>query len=170
MLYLALFLFLLAVILLSLSTRQRKAAGLPGGQIIYSDTSTWEPLEKPLYDNRLDLSGKPDYLIRQGNSIIPVEVKSSRIDQAPYDSHVFQLAAYCRLVEAEFGKRPTHGILHYPQKTFQINYTPELESSLVGLVIDIQSKKIRKEIHRSHESPERCARCGYQSTCDQRLH
>ncbi|MCJ7700317.1 MAG: hypothetical protein MUO62_01935, partial [Anaerolineales bacterium] len=60
MLYLAIFLFLLGLFLLWQATRQRKTTGLPGGQIIYADTSKWDPLEKPLYDSQVGLSGKPD--------------------------------------------------------------------------------------------------------------
>ena len=41
MLFAALFLFILAIILLWLSSRQRKQAGLPGGRIIYTDTRAW---------------------------------------------------------------------------------------------------------------------------------
>jgi hypothetical protein len=37
-----------ALLLLLQASRQRKAAGLPGGRIIYSDMRGWEPLEKPL--------------------------------------------------------------------------------------------------------------------------
>ena len=169
MLYLAIFLFILAAFLLLQAARQRKATGLPGGQIIYTDTRDWGPVEKPLYDPSVDLAGKPDYLVRQGEMVIPVEVKSTRVSQAPYDSHIFQLAAYCRLVEHEFGKRPTHGILHYPNHTYRIEYTPNLESALLDLLIDMRSKYRRKEVARSHSAPQRCAHCGFRSTCDQRL-
>ncbi|MBU1659842.1 MAG: CRISPR-associated protein Cas4, partial [Chloroflexi bacterium] len=98
MLYLAIFFFILAVFMLLQAARQRKATGLPGGQIIYTDTRNWGPVEKPLYDPSVDLAGKPDFIVRQGEMVIPVEVKSTRVSQAPYDSHIFQLAAYCRLV------------------------------------------------------------------------
>jgi len=166
MLYLSIFLLFLAIFLFRESSRRRKVAGLPGGKIIYSDTSTWDSVQRPLYDNDLDLSGKPDYLISQNDLIIPVEVKSSRISQAPYDSHIFQLAAYCRLVHAEYGARPTHGILRYSNRTFKIDYTHELESELLDLINEMKSRKQR---NRSHSSPQRCFRCGFQSNCDQRL-
>jgi CRISPR-associated exonuclease Cas4 len=169
MLHIAIILFILAIFLLSQSTRQRKAVGLPGGRAIYSDTRTWGVVEKPLYDHSLDLVGKPDYIIQREHEFVPVEVKSSRISQSPYDSHIFQLASYCRLVEAEYNKRPTHGILHYPNQTFRIDYTPELEVALLELLVDMRSKKYQKEIHRSHNAPQRCGRCGFRSFCDQRI-
>lgn len=169
MLWLILFLVILGVALLWMSTRQRRAAGLPGGRVIYSDTKGWGDVEQPLYDPGLNLTGKPDYLVQKGEHLIPVEVKSRRISGAPYDSHVYQLAAYCLLVERVFGKRPPHGILHYANRTFAIDYTPELESALLDLVAEIRAQQERRSVDRSHNAPQRCLHCGFRSICDQAL-
>ena len=104
-------LFLLALIFFWQSNRQQKTAGIPGGRIIYTDTHGWGKVEKPLYYAALALTGKPDYLIEKNGQLIPVEVKSGRAPEAPYDSHIFQLASYCLLVEKTYGKRPP---LHHP--------------------------------------------------------
>jgi CRISPR-associated exonuclease Cas4 len=130
MLYIALALLLLAIFFFWQSNRQRRAAGLPGGRVIYTDTRGWGKLEKPLFYQALGLTGKPDYLIQQNGQIIPVEVKSGRAPQAPYDSHIYQLASYCLLVEKTYGKRPPYGIIHYNDRDFAVDYTQELESSL----------------------------------------
>jgi len=167
--YLAFFLFLLGLFLLLQANMRRKATGLPGGQVIYSDTSKWNPLEKPLYDPQIGLSGKPDYLVQQADMVIPVEVKSSRITQNPFDSHIYQLAAYCRLVEHEFKVRPAYGILHYPNRTFRVDYTKDLENEMLDYLFEMRSQTNRKSVHRSHQVPQRCARCGYRPDCDQRL-
>jgi CRISPR-associated exonuclease Cas4 len=169
MLFLAISFLLLGFILLFHATRQRKAAGLPGGQIIYADTSNWIRVEKPLYDPKLGLSGKPDYLVKQKDTVIPVEVKSSRVTKAPYDSHIFQLAAYCHLVENEYKTRPEYGIIHYPNRTFRIENTSTLSDGLLDLLIDLRTKTNKLSVQRSHESSKRCARCGYSANCDQRL-
>ena len=110
-------------------------AGLPGGRVIYTDTRAWGKLEKPLVAEDIGLVGKPDYLVQSGEAIIPVEVKSGRPPATPYDSHIFQLAAYCMLVHKNFGKRPPYGILHYAGRDFAIDYTRELESSLLDLLL-----------------------------------
>jgi CRISPR-associated exonuclease Cas4 len=165
----ALLLIFFALILFSLARRTRQASGLPGGTVIYADTRGWGPVEKALYDPALGLTGKPDYLVEQGDQIIPVEVKSTRVNQAPYDSHIYQLAAYCHLVETTFEKRPAYGILHYPNRTYRIDYTPELESDLIDLMIEMRDKERKKEVHRSHQSPQRCHRCGHRELCDQKL-
>jgi CRISPR-associated exonuclease Cas4 len=162
--------FLLSgVILLVISSNKRRTAGLPPGRIVYSDPKLWGKLEKSLFDPSHNLTGRPDYLIRRGEVFYPVEVKSRRVSQGPYDSHIYQLAAYCMLVERNFGKRPPHGILHYPNKTFQIDFSPDLEESLVRLLDTMRSKSNSREIQRSHNSPARCRRCGFSSICDQAL-
>ena len=167
--YFALVLLLIAIYLFWQSGRLRRSTGLPGGRIIYTDTRGWGKLEKPLYDPILGLTGKPDYLVRKDDQIIPVEVKSGRSPEAPYDSHIFQLAAYCLLVDRTFNQRPPHGIIHYNDRDFEVAYTPELESTLLDLLAEIQRSGHRREVARSHSEVHRCRNCGFQNTCDQRL-
>jgi CRISPR-associated exonuclease Cas4 len=169
MLYLSLFLLLIALLLLWRSSRQRREAGLPGGRLIYTDTRGWGKLEKPLTVVELGLTGKPDYLVNSGGTIIPIEVKSGRAPAAPYDSHIFQLAAYCLLVEKTYGKRPPYGIIHYSGRDFAIDYTRELESALLDRLAEIRRDESRSDVPRSHEEPHRCRRCGFRSVCDQSL-
>jgi CRISPR-associated exonuclease Cas4 len=169
MLYLALALLFLAFILFWQSSRQRREAGLPGGRIVYTDTRGWGKLEKPLYDAALELTGKPDYLVQQNGQIIPVEVKSGHTPDAPYDSHIYQLAAYCLLVDKTYKKRPPYGIIHYNDRDFAVDYTHELETSLLDLLAAMKRDECRDDIPRSHEQAARCAHCGYKNTCDQGL-
>jgi len=169
MLYIVLVLFILAILLFWQSNRQRKEAGLPGGRVIYTDTRGWGKLEKPLFYTALELTGKPDYLIQQNGQIIPVEVKSGRTPNVPYDSHIYQLAAYCLLVEKTYKKRPPYGIIHYESRDFAIDYTRELEESLLDLLADMKRDEHRNDVPRSHEQAARCAKCGFRKVCDQSL-
>lgn len=164
-----LILFLLALLFFWQSNRQQKAAGLPGGRVIYTDTRGWGKVEKPLYYAALALTGKPDYLIEKNGQIIPVEVKSGRAPEAPYDSHIYQLASYCLLVEKTYGRRPPYGIIHYENRDFAIDYTRQLESALIELIADMREDDVRREVARSHEQASRCKRCGYRDICEQRL-
>jgi CRISPR-associated exonuclease Cas4 len=168
-LYAGLIFLLFALVLFFISRRQRGATGLPGGRVIYTDTRSWGKVEKPLYDRDLGLTGKPDYLVEQNGRIIPVEVKSGRAPEAPYDSHIFQVAVYCLLVQKNYGKRPPHGIIHYPGRDFAVDYTPELENALLNLIADMQIDGRRAEVPRSHEDEHRCRGCGFRESCDQRL-
>ena len=165
----ALVLLFLAFIFFWQSNRQRQAAGLPGGRVIYTDARGWNKLEKPLFYAALELTGKPDYLVQQNGQIIPVEVKSGRAPDAPYDSHIYQLAAYCLLVEKTYAKRPPYGIIHYAGKDFAIDYTHELEQSLLELLTEMKRDEFRKDVPRSHEQAARCKRCGFREVCNQKV-
>ena len=169
MIELAVVLLAAALFVLWIAGRQRRASGVPAGRIIYSDTNRWGKVEKPLYDPASGLTGKPDYLVEENDALIPVEVKSSRAPSLPHDSHVYQLAAYCLLVERTYGKRPPYGILRYRDHTFSIDYTPQLEQELEQLLNAIRAQERRGEASRSHNDEARCARCGYRAICNQRL-
>ena len=171
---LGLLVFILALIAFWDAGRRRKVSGLPRGRMVYSDTSQWQAQEDPLYDPKHGLAGRPDYIIEDGQFIIPVEVKSSRPPRKPYDSHIFQLAAYCLLIQQVYGVRPPYGVLHYTgrsqtSRTFAVDYTPELEDSVTWLLAEMRRREARQEIHRSHQSSARCSACGYRSICEQRL-
>jgi CRISPR-associated exonuclease Cas4 len=169
MIYLGLALLLLALVLFFLSGRQQRAAGLPGGRVVYSDTGAGKRVEKALFDRELGLTGKPDYLVERDGRLIPVEVKSGRAPQAPYDSHIFQLAAYCKLVESATGVRPPYGIIRYAGRSFAVDYTPQLESALLDLLAEVRRDERRDEVHRSHQEPNRCRSCGFRELCEERL-
>ena len=169
-LYVALGLFLIAIVLLWRASQTPKKSGLPGGRVIYTDTRAWgEKVEKPLYDGNLGLTGKPDYIVEKNGRYIPVEVKSGRAPQAPYDAHIFQLAAYCLLVEKNLGSRPPYGIIHYEDRDFAIDYTNELENAILDILAEIRRDERRADVKRSHEVTARCTRCGYRNVCEQKL-
>ena len=170
----ALIIIIFALFLLWEARRRRVSSGLPGGRVIYTDTRAWGPAEKPLFDPQTGLAGKPDYLIEDGEQIIPVEVKSGSAVAGPYDSHIYQLAAYCLLVERVMGKRPPYGILHYTGhsksgRTYAIDYTAKLEAALLELLEAMRAHERYRDVNRSHDAKARCSGCGYRSICDQRL-
>ena len=170
MIWLILILVGVAAAMFLFAMRLRKQSGLPGGKIIYSDMNMWgKPLDKPLFDGSIGLVGKPDYLLSQNDQIIPIEVKSCRPPNAPYDSHIFQLAAYCLLVEKVYQKSPSHGLIHYPGRTFSIDFTPELRNQALSLISEMHRKDKAVNVPRDHEEPARCRSCGFKSQCDQRL-
>ena len=117
----------LALILFTISRRLALKSGIPDGRIIYSDPGVWKKVLKPLYDAGIGLTGRPDYLIKISDQIIPAEVKSSWAPRTPYDSHILQLAAYCMLVQTTYGQRPPYGVLRYKNRTFKVEFTSDLE-------------------------------------------
>ncbi len=161
---------LAAFFLLWRANRQRTDSGLPLGRIVYDDSGGRKRLvERPLFEPTLGITGKPDYLVEQKGLLIPVEVKSSAAPAQPYDSHIMQLAAYCYLVEKTLHCRPPHGIIRYRNRSFEVDYTEDLETQFLDLVMEIRQVEKSGEADRSHDFPARCLGCGYRGACDQRL-
>jgi CRISPR-associated exonuclease Cas4 len=167
--YLSILFLLLGLVLFVIAARQKRQAGIPSGRVIYTDTKSWGKVEKPLFDPDLRLTGKPDYLVEHGNQIIPVEVKSRSAPPAPFDSHIYQLAAYCLLVEHQYAIRPSYGIIHYRNRSFAIDFTHTLDDAIRRTIREMQEKTTRSQVNRSHENPLSCQHCGYRSICDQSL-
>lgn len=163
-------LLLLAGLALSYALSLRQRTGLPQGEIIYSDAGTWFAQQEMLYDEGLKLCGKPDYLIQQEDgAVIPVELKSSRAPQMPYESHIMQVAVYCALVERNYGQRPSHALIRYADRTFAVEYTAELEEDLLDVLADMREDLYGRDVPRSHDDWARCAACGVRGACSDRL-
>lgn len=170
MIYIVIGLLCLGLILLLIARRQRQNQGLPTGRILAADMGRWQTNRQTLHDPHYNLAGRPDYLIRTAGGIVPVEVKSGRTPTEPHESHKFQLAAYCHLIGCTYGETPPFGILHYPEKTFQLDFTLQCQHELIALLHQIQAEQVRGELpDRSHQHSARCARCGFRQVCDQRL-
>ena len=160
----------LAVLLWIFASRLRVASGLPSGEVVYSDTGVWGRVEQPLFSAALQLTGKPDYLVREGGAIVPVEVKSGRAPaEGAYAAHLYQLAAYCALVAEAYGQRPPYGLIKYADKLLKIPYTHELESELFGLLDEMREDAEADDVERSHDSAARCRSCGFREVCEDRL-
>ena len=166
----ALLLFILAVVFFLRGSQKQQQQGLPAGRVVYDDSSRKGGEEvQPIYSPRLGLTGKPDYIVRHHHKPIPVEVKSRRAPRQPYDSHIFQLAAYCLLVEEKYGQRPEYGIIRYSDRSYQIDFTLELENQLLVILGEMCQHNKTHAPHRSHEDANRCAGCGYREICQERL-
>jgi CRISPR-associated exonuclease Cas4 len=147
----------------------RRDSGLPVGHITYADTGAWDRCERPLFSNRHRLTGRPDYLVRARDGIVPVEVKSGAAPSQPYPAHVLQLAAYCLLVEEQEGRLPPYGILKYDDRAFEVAYTPGLRAQLLETLDAIRRDLHARSVDRSHDDAARCRGCGYRDQCDRRL-
>ena len=151
------------------ATATRQETGLPQGRVTYVDTGAWDRCERPLFSRRHRLTGRPDYLVRTGKDLIPVEVKSGAAPPQPYPAHILQLAAYCLLVEEQEGRAPAYGILTYGDRAFEIDYTSSLRAELLRVLDDIRRDLGAGDVARSHHQAARCRGCGYREQCDQQL-
>ena len=163
---LAIVCILFAVLAIWLSSWLKQQSGVPTGNVVYDDAGSWYKVAKPLFNRRLMLTGKPDYVVRsEDGSFIPVEYKSAAAPKRPYESHIMQLAAYCALVEDHYGQRPTHGIIRYNDKSFEVEYTPKLEKDLISILEDMRLDLADDDVPRSHDQWQRCRGCGFKEVC-----
>jgi CRISPR-associated exonuclease Cas4 len=147
----------------------RREAGLPAGRVTYVDTGAWNRCDRPLFSHRMRLTGRPDYLVRNKQYVIPVEVKSGGAPRQPYAAHVLQLAAYCLLVEEQEGRAPPYGILKYDDRAFEVDYTAALRAELLDTLAALRHHLGARDVKRNHEQAGRCRGCGYREQCAERL-
>ena len=160
----------LAAILIWLSFRLRRGSGLPEGEVIYSDTGAWTRNEESLRSNAHGLVGKPDYLVRAGRHVIPVEVKAGPAPDRPRLGHLLQLGAYCVLVEERFGARPPYGIIRYNDKSLKIPFERSLEQTVFETLARMRADATRSGgARRDHADGHRCAACGVRDDCTERI-
>ena len=160
----------MAGLLLLRARSLHEQSGLPGGQIIYTDTGTWFRNDEPLHSIEFRLAGKPDYLVQQENGdIIPVEIKSGDAPESPWPGHILQLAAYCLLVDDVYGVRPPFGILQYSDQAFTVEYSLDLEEDLHRIMEDMRQDHQEEDVDRSHDDIMKCRSCGFSERCEQAL-
>ena len=155
-------LVLLGLAFLWWGRRTRAAAGLPAGEVVYSDTGLWQEVQQPLLSRRYGLVGRPDYLVQikeNGRTYtVPVEVKSRRRPPQPLDGHVLQLGAYCLLVEDTYKSQPPYGLLHYADATLRIPFDENLRRSVLATADAISRGRRASDVARQHDDPARCRR------------
>jgi CRISPR-associated exonuclease Cas4 len=170
--FLGLFLFVIACLLLILAVivshmmqKQRQRYRIPKGKIAYADLN--QPGE-PLFSPRYRLVGKPDYIVKTPKGYYPVEFKMGRHD-APMQNHVMQLAAYCHLVEEQYGGFVSYGLLVYNDNKYQINYDPKLRFELEHTIKEMRTALRRNNVVLNHSDMRKCGGCSMRRYCSIRL-
>lgn len=133
------FLLLIVGVLFTVFYLKQKSFGAISGNNIYSDTKQMPG--EVLYSDTLKLKGKPDYIIKKGNEYIPVEVKTGKTPSVPYKNHVAQLFAYCALINEQYSVRPKYGVIKYPEREFEIEYTEQGEKGVQATIQEMIGMK-----------------------------
>jgi CRISPR-associated exonuclease Cas4 len=146
------------------ATRQRHRIA---GQLAYVDSARERP--KVFVSERHGLSGRPDHVVVEGDHHIPVEVKTGRVPRGPLFSHILQVAAYCLLMEEEYGRAPPYGILRYGDVSHEIEYNDDLKRLLLTKLAEMRAAAAKGEAHRNHNRPGKCIGCSRRAACPERL-
>ena len=127
------------------------------------------PLLKSVNHN---LAGRPDYLIKENEIRIPVEVKTGRRPRAPFFSHVLQIGAYCLLSEETFQRKPTHGQIRYgfDNEPHDVKWDSDLRALVIEKLEDMNDiLEGKAEAHRNHKRVGKCNNCSRRKGCPERL-
>lgn len=141
-----------------------KRRPIPWGKIMYSDVLR---IEKPLYSKTLAIAGKPDFILKKGDNLIPVEYKSSKKPLKPYKSHILQLAAYCWLIEENYNVKSPYGYIVYGKTKFKVKYDDRLRGELINTVGQMRNfLKLSLAEASQHRNGERCRKCSSKQVCN----
>jgi len=139
---------------------------IPSGKITYQDLS--QPA-KSFFSKRYRITGKPDYIIQNNNCYIPIELKSGAFKE-PQKNHILQLAAYCQLLEENYGGFCPYGIIVYSEKSkFKILFDPKIRFELVTILKNMRHILKTGKISRNHNDLSRCKNCSVKQYCDFKL-
>ena len=129
--------------------------------------------ETPVLKSRkYNLAGRPDYMIKENDLRIPVEVKTGRRPKAPFFSHVLQIGAYCLLSEETFQKSPTHGQIRYgfENEPHNVDWEPKLKTLVLEKIEEMNDiLEGRTKAHRNHKRVGKCNNCSRRKGCPERL-
>jgi CRISPR-associated exonuclease Cas4 len=135
------------------------------GKIEYIDVDK----SRSFKSDRYGLAGRPDYVIKLGENLIPVEEKKGRSPRGPLFSHILQIAAYCLLIEESSGRPPPYGLLKYPEHDHEIEYNEDLKKLLLRKLEEMRRTIETGEAHRNHSRPGKCRFCSRRSICPEKL-
>ena len=129
--------------------------------------------ETPVLKSRkYNLAGRPDYMIKENERRIPVEVKTGRRPKAPFFSHVLQIGAYCLLSEETFPRSPSHGQIRYgfESEPHNVEWEPKLKTLVLEKIEEMNDiLEGRTKAHRNHKRVGKCNNCSRRKGCPERL-
>ena len=123
---------------------------------------------KPLFSRSYRVAGKPDYIVKENNHYIPIELKSGSYS-SPQKNHMFQLAAYCQLLEDTYGTFVPYGMLVYNDSDYKIPFDPKLRFELESVIKTMRSSLKTGDVVLNHNDSNKCRFCSMRTYCDNKL-
>lgn len=160
-----LLLLLVGLFFLARKTRKKeKGYAIPKGKEVYQDLNV---RGKVLRSFKYGLSGKPDMVKEQGNSLIPYEYKTTDA-RTPRDGHIYQMVTYFLILEDLYpDKDIPYGVLKYRNEAFRVENIEENKIKLLKVLREMRAQYT--EPSRNHYHSGRCFHCSYNEICQQKL-
>ncbi|MFW6140955.1 MAG: CRISPR-associated protein Cas4 [Candidatus Saliniplasma sp.] len=140
---------------------------MPDAEVDYVDL--YEESSKMFASDKYRLRGRPDYVVKENETRIPVEIKTGRVPKGPFFSHILQVAAYCLLMEEDTGKAPPYGIVKYGEKEFEVEYDDSLKDLLIEKLEEMREIFQTEDVHRNHNRKGKCRNCSRREICPESL-
>ncbi len=113
--------------------------------------------------------GKPDYIVEKKGYKIPVELKTGYCSN-PKSNHIYQLAAYCHLIEENYSNFVPYGMLIYNNHLeFKIPFNPKIRFELENIIYNIRFSLKYKNISRNHNDSNKCINCSMRTHCNYKI-
>ncbi len=117
--------------------------------------------EFEIISEELGLKGRIDR-VKLEEEIIPYEIKTR---EKIYDSDKVQLAAYCLLLEKEFNKQITKGVIETSEKQEIIEITQEMKSQVLEIAEEIRNLTDSSEVNNFSSNFAKCEKCSFKEDC-----
>jgi len=136
------------------------------GKITYSDLSI---PANPFFSKKYKITGKPDYIVKQNKYFIPVELKTGNHNE-PQKNHIFQIAAYCHLLEENYGRFVPYGILVYNNTVqYKIPFNPSIRFELESTIKKMRYSMKTGKVIMNHSDFRRCKACSMRDYCNNKI-
>jgi CRISPR-associated exonuclease Cas4 len=160
------FLILISKILRIKADDVKRTHKIQDGTITYMDL---DAPAKPFFSKKYRISGKPDYIVKKEKRYLPVELKTGSYD-APQKNHIFQLAAYCQLIEDNYGIFVPYGVLVYSDGyQFNIPFDPRIRFELEGTINDMRQVIKTGKIKTNMKDSFKCKNCSMREYCSTKI-
>lgn len=115
------------------------------------------------------ITGKPDYIVEKKGFKIPVELKTG-YSVNPKSNHVYQLAAYCHLIEENYNSFVPYGVLVYSNSCeYKIPFNPRIRLELENIIKNIRCSMKTNNISRNHNDSKKCISCSMRDHCKDKI-
>ena len=137
--------------------------------------------DKAFHDEKLQVSGLPDGLVRprkQKLSVVELKTRREFPENGPYKGDILQACAYIRLGQASHQITPgdmssTAYIIYIHKKLktrrlYEINFD-HFESDFYEALNSMRKTDFRKDIIHSESNRNKCPSCGYRALCKKQV-
>ena len=140
----------------------KKTHKIQDGKVTYADL---DKPAKPFFSKKYRISGKPDYIVKKEKRYLPVELKSGSHDN-PQKNHIFQLAAYCQLIEENYGVFVPYGVLVYSDgHQFNIPFDPKIRFELENTINEMRRVIKTGKLNVGFKDNFKCRNCSMKEHC-----